>query len=149
MSIAPQRVSKEFRKMSENPHPLVFDLSLVNDNVLHWNFIFRGPSGTPYGNGKFKIDCKFPVEYPTVPPVVILTTKIFCPNVDPISGGICQAFFAHWTPGCSMKEVLEIVETIFTDFSHDHVNVVAGKMWREDNANFLVKAVTFTKDYAS
>jgi len=48
-----------------------------------------GPEETPYADGVFTLDMKFPSEYPFKPPTVKFKTPIFHPNVKTDTGEIC------------------------------------------------------------
>ena len=39
-------------------------------NLMHWKGTLKGPKGTPYEGGVFKIDIQLPADYPFVPPKV-------------------------------------------------------------------------------
>ena len=39
-------------------------------NLMHWKGTLKGPTGTPYEGGVFKIDIQLPADYPFVPPKV-------------------------------------------------------------------------------
>ena len=39
-------------------------------NLMHWKGTLKGPAGTPYEGGVFKIDIQLPADYPFVPPKV-------------------------------------------------------------------------------
>eukprot|EP00962_Isochrysis_galbana_P001556 scaffold402_cov96-Isochrysis_galbana.AAC.3 len=39
-------------------------------NLLHWAGMIKGPVGTPYEGGIFKVDIQLPSDYPFVPPKV-------------------------------------------------------------------------------
>ena len=39
-------------------------------NLMHWKGTLKGPTGTPYEGGVFKIDIQLPSDYPFVPPKV-------------------------------------------------------------------------------
>jgi ubiquitin-protein ligase len=147
-SIATKRASKEIRMLTEDPPSFVRDVALVDNNVLHWSFTVIGPPETPYANGKFKCECVLPVEYPTVPPSIKIMTKVFNPNIESLSGKICEGFLAHWSPSLGMRDVMEVIATVFTDFSHGAVNEEAGKLYERDQNKFLSEAANWTKKYA-
>lgn len=58
------------------------------DNLLHWVGTIRGPNGTPYEGRVYRIQMKFPTDYPYTAPAITFDTPIFHPNVDQ-NGNIC------------------------------------------------------------
>ena len=57
------------------------------DNMLLWNIVIDGPTGTPYEGGKFRCELTFPKEFPYQAPKFEFTTQIFHPNlphIDPV-----------------------------------------------------------------
>ena len=52
------------------------------DNLMHLKGSFKGPPGTPYEGGTYKIDIRIPGEYPFRPPQMKFDTKVWHPNVS-------------------------------------------------------------------
>ena len=145
-SIAAKRAGKEIRMLAQAPPGHVAEISLVDDNILHWSFTVLGPAETPYAGGRFKCECTLSEEYPNVPPTVKITTPIFNPNVD--DGKICDGLFAHWAPTLGMKDVMDVIAMVFTDFSHGAVNEAAAKLFQTDKKKFAETAKSWTLKYA-
>ena len=53
-------------------------------NLLHWKGTIKGPVGTPYENGMFKIDIQLPSDYPFVPPKVRALRHSCCSSRSPV-----------------------------------------------------------------
>ena len=51
------------------------------DTPLHWQLILNGPKESPYEGGMFKVDVKFPSEYPFRFPSLRFLTPIYHPGV--------------------------------------------------------------------
>jgi ubiquitin-protein ligase len=51
------------------------------DNMLLWNIVIDGPTGTPYEGGKFRCKLTFPKEFPNHMPHFAFETQIFHPNL--------------------------------------------------------------------
>ena len=53
----------------------------VEDNMFHWEATLKGPIGTPYEGGSFKLDITFSNDYPFVAPNIKFKTKVYHPNI--------------------------------------------------------------------
>lgn len=51
------------------------------DTPLHWQLVLNGPKESPYEGGMFKVDVKFPSEYPFRFPSLRFLTPIYHPGV--------------------------------------------------------------------
>ncbi|KAI0084337.1 ubiquitin-conjugating enzyme/RWD-like protein [Irpex rosettiformis] len=90
MSVTPavmRRIMRELGELQTNPPE---GIRVVNneDNMLDVTGIIKGPDGTPYAGGYFRVKFKFTEEFPAAPPKCWFATKIFHPNVGP-TGEIC------------------------------------------------------------
>ena len=57
-------------------------MSLVNESdLMHWTADIKGPMGTPYEGGKFRVDIVLPSDYPFVPPKVRGSLFVRVPRV--------------------------------------------------------------------
>ena len=45
--------------------------------------VVRGPTGSPYQGGRFRVRVAVPPGYPTSPPSITLTTPTWHPNLTP------------------------------------------------------------------
>ncbi|CAE6426188.1 unnamed protein product [Rhizoctonia solani] len=70
---AQKRLSKEFMEMQRSPPPFVW-ASPEEKNILHWNFIVRGPPDCPYAGGEYHGLISFPSDYPFKPPGIKMYT---------------------------------------------------------------------------
>ena len=52
-------------------------------SIDHLAVLIKGPKGTPFAGGLFKLEMKFPAQYPRQPPFVRLHTPIWHPNFWP------------------------------------------------------------------
>jgi ubiquitin-conjugating enzyme E2 S len=66
----------------------------------------RGPVGTPYAGGHFRIRLTLGPNYPAAPPKAVMLTKIFHPNIS-ASGEICvNVLKRDWTRDLGTGHVL-------------------------------------------
>ena len=60
-----------------------------------------GQEGTPYEQGIFMIRLQFPSDFPKSAPSGYFATKIFHPNVAPLTGEICvNVLKKDWNKNC-------------------------------------------------
>lgn len=59
--------------MQKSPPPFVW-AAPEEKNILHWNFIVRGPPDCPYAGGEYHGQIAFPPEYPFKPPGIKMYT---------------------------------------------------------------------------
>jgi ubiquitin-conjugating enzyme E2 D/E len=90
---------------------------LENDeNLFNWIAIMQGPEGTPYEGGIFKLQFKFPDNYPFKAPEVKFLTTTYHPNIKLDSGEICQDVFASsWAPTQKVQDILEKILTMLRE----------------------------------
>jgi len=53
-----------------------------SENLFEWSLTITGPDGTGFEGGTFYVKLDIPARYPTVPPKVTFSTKIFHPSVN-------------------------------------------------------------------
>jgi ubiquitin-protein ligase len=89
------RLSKELQQFKQeyesNAGSLISELGPNLDDPesdpLVWFAMIKGPEGSPYENGTFRLKITVPDGYPDVAPKVEFLTPIFHPNVQ--NGNIC------------------------------------------------------------
>ena len=68
-----QRLKRDYLKILKDPVPYVSAHPLP-DNILEWNYVIRGPEGTPYENGIYHGKLRFPADFPFKPPTILMLT---------------------------------------------------------------------------
>ncbi|MHA1377171.1 MAG: ubiquitin-conjugating enzyme E2 [Candidatus Helarchaeota archaeon] len=87
MSLRSTRISKDYAGLKK----LLKDGIIVQlkpfdsrrKSLDHLALTLKGPKGTPYSGGLFKLEMKFPIDYPRKPPFVRMHTGIWHPNFWP------------------------------------------------------------------
>merc|ERR1712110_864745 len=77
----PRRILKETQKLTQDPVPGI-EAHPDEKNARYFHIEVKGPTDSPYENGKFKLELFLPEEYPMAPPKVRFMTKIYHPNID-------------------------------------------------------------------
>lgn len=121
-----------------------------DDNLLEWEAVVTGPSGTPYENGVFEAVLKFPQDYPLSPPSMRFTTPIYHPNIY-ADGRVCISILhppgedatgyeraeERWSPVQSIEKILlSVVSMLAEPNDESPANVEAAKVWRDDRHKF-------------
>ncbi len=87
MSLRSSRISQDFaalKKMLKNGTIIQLKpFDPKNKSIDHLAVAIKGPKGTAYQKGIFKLEIKFPAAYPNQPPFVRLHTAIWHPNFWP------------------------------------------------------------------
>ncbi|KAI6032226.1 ubiquitin-conjugating enzyme/RWD-like protein [Pisolithus microcarpus] len=165
MDISSQ-ISEIFSRSTENPHRLRrvlkeiidcrrdktanIDVELVDSCPFHLKGHFPGPEGTPYENGIFEVDVVCPATYPFVPLQVKFITKVYHPNISPVSGTIyIDILQDNWWPGFTVKKVLISVQSLLSSPEPcDPLDIEASQHFMVDKRSFEETARYWTRIYA-
>ncbi len=99
-----KRLTKDYKYIVEHPSPNL-RAHPTNDNIFFWYFVFIGPPDTPYANGQYFGNIRFPRNYPHSLPEVFIHT----PNGRfKTSRSICLRFAdtQYWSLNISVNAVL-------------------------------------------
>ena len=127
MSLRSSRISQDFaalKKMLKNGTIVQLKpFNPKNKSIDHVAVTLKGPKGTAYSGGLFRMEIKYPSQYPKKPPFVRLHTPIWHPNFWPKPGeykgqrNICLALVdpslvgkkGGWSPS---KTIVTVVQAI-------------------------------------
>ncbi|CAH1759470.1 9525_t:CDS:2 [Entrophospora sp. SA101] len=95
-----KRLTKEYIAIQNNPAPYLIAKPLEN-NILEWHYVIRGPPDTPYHNGEYH------VEYPFKPPSIRMITPSgrFHPNTR-LCLSMSDFHPSSWNPSWSVATIL-------------------------------------------
>lgn len=146
-----KRLPNELKSLQKTP-AFNSTVLLENENQLNkWLILMQGPADTPYEAGVFKLDFKFPDNYPFKPPEVKFITTVYHPNIKMDTGDICQDIFASgWSPTMKVVNILEKLISMLKDpvTSNPFENEICNEFMNNRNL-FEQKAREFTAKYAT
>ncbi|KAL1991953.1 hypothetical protein VTN49DRAFT_5261 [Thermomyces lanuginosus] len=144
-SVAQKRLFHEYKNLATNPPEGITAGPVNEDDMFHWEAVIQGPEGTPYEDGVFVAELKFPKDYPLSPPTMRFLGGVWHPNVYP-NGTVCISIlhppgddpnhYEHaserWSPIQSVEKILISVMSMLAEPNDESpANVEAAKMWRE------------------
>jgi len=110
--------------------------------------------------GCFRARMSFPPTYPHAPPSLKFTTPLFHPNVYP-SGEVCisilhppeddkygyESASERWSPVQTPETILlSVISMLESPNDESAANLEAGKLWREDRAQYRKRARRCVRD---
>ncbi|KAI8055480.1 ubiquitin-conjugating enzyme/RWD-like protein [Syncephalis plumigaleata] len=106
-----RQLVKELTQLSRSP-PEGIRMILNEDTMTDVQAWIRGPEGTPYEGGYFRVKLVLKNEFPRVPPIGLFETKIFHPNVSS-QGEICvNTLKKDWQPKLGIRHVLLTIKCL-------------------------------------
>ena len=148
--MAMRRIQKELRDASMN-HANDFSVTVVDNDMFHWEGKLIGEIETPYENGSFYVDIKFPFDYPSRVPTVYFKTKIYHPNVGD-NGFIGLEILCPrgWNVSKTIIDVLLDIKSVLKEpYVCDSYNPTIGNQYKDDYEEFFRTAREWTEIYAT
>ncbi|EIJ89097.1 ubiquitin-conjugating enzyme E2 H [Nematocida parisii] len=142
------RLRTEVKKLLKKNYPVEYEDSSAGSSFY---VIIKGPPGTPFSQGKYKIRIFLPKDFPFKSPSIGFVTKVFHPNIDESSGSVCLDVLNQvWSP---LYDVLNIIETFLPQLlaypnPDDPLNIEAGKLYRENIEAYEKKVCEYVNQYA-
>lgn len=144
-----RRIAKEMKDMESSPMDNC-TAGPVNPNDLYlWHGTIIGPEKSPYEGGLFKLEIRFPVNYPFKAPAVTFLTKVYHPNIN-ADGGICISTLKDdWVPSLTIGKVLLSISSLLTDPNpKDPLVPEIARLYETNRAEFERIAKEYTQMYA-
>ncbi|KAJ4710068.1 Ubiquitin-conjugating enzyme E2 [Melia azedarach] len=142
------RIMKEISEIHRDPPPYCSAGPKGND-INNWTGTIIGPPDSPYNGGLFHLSINLPNEYPTKPPKVVFTTKIYHPNIDS-SGNICIDLLKHnWSAANTIGSVLLSILSMLTDPNpRDPLRADVAREYMYNRPKYEMTAREWTLKYA-
>lgn len=172
MSLRNTRISSDYaalkKLMNEGTITQLKAFDSSNKSIDHLAVTLLGPKGTPYEGGLFKLEIKFPPDYPQQPPFVRLHTGIWHPNFWPKPSeyqgqrNICLALVdpsfvgkkGGWSPSKTIVTVIQAIQAMLNTKGKyinptDVFNKKAAIEMMENPAKFDDKVSHLVKKFAT
>ena len=139
-----KRVITEVQDLVTSP-PEDIRVQLNEDDITDITAFIRGPDGTPFEGGVWKIKLALDSDFPSVPPKGHFVTKIFHPNVS-VKGEICvNTLKKDWKPELGIRHVLLTVKCLLIHPNPESaLNEEAGKLLLEKYEDYCKHATLMT-----
>ena len=126
-----------------------YQASPIENNLLKWYGIIKGPIDTPFEGGDFKLMLILPNNYPFKPPIAIFLTKIFHPNIS-YNGDVCLDILKdEWSPALTISKILlSIVSLLNEPNPDDPLFHDAAHLYKYNKKNYEIIAKNWTEIYA-
>ncbi|CAO3667969.1 unnamed protein product [Umbelopsis ramanniana] len=145
---AVKNVSRELYALERAP---LDDIQIIinETNIADVQAWIRGPDGTPYENGYFKVKLLLTKEFPQVAPKGLFVTKMFHPNVAS-NGEICvNTLKKDWKSDLGIGHILLTIKCLLIAPNPDSaLNEEAGKMLLEAYEDYAKRARLHTSIHA-
>ena len=147
--MALRRIQREYEDLKKDP-PSNCTAGPVNDsNLFIWTGMIFGPHDSPFTGGIFKLNIRFPSDYPFTPPIITFITKIYHPNINS-AGGICLDILKkEWSPALTISKVLLSILSLLTDANpNDPLEPHIAILYTKDRRAYDETAKEWTLKYA-
>ena len=147
---AMKRLTKEYENICSDSSSNISAQPSGDNNLFEWGAVIIGPKDTPYADGIFKLEVKFPNEYPFRPPKIRFITKIYHPNIN-VKGEICLDILRdQWTSALTIRTVLlSICSLLGSPNPDDPLMPEIANLYKKDKLRYDIVAKEWTGKYAS
>ena len=144
-----KRILREMKDMQSSPMDNCTAGPVNTEDMYLWHGTIIGPEKSPYEGGLFKLEIRFPIEYPFKPPIVTFLTKVYHPNIN-ASGGICLDILKDaWVPSLTIGKVLLSISSLLTDPNpKDPLVPEIARLYERNRPEFDRIAKQYTQDFA-
>ena len=122
----------------------------IGDSITEWEAAVRGPAGSVYEGGVFKLKITFPGHYPYKPPHVRFVTQIYHCNISS-SGSICLDLLKkEWSPVITIQKLLISIISLLDDpCADDPLSPQVARLYLRNREEHDANARRWTRMYAN
>ena len=149
--MALKRLQKELTDINANPSDHFSAGPADGKNLYKWKATIIGPKDTPYEGGIFNIDVDLPTDYPFKAPKMVLTTKMYHPNVHSDGKFACHfpLICDSWSPAITIQRcLLTFVSMLFDPDIENPAEQSVANVFKSDHIKFEKTAREWTSKYA-
>ena len=145
-----KRLAKEYENILSDSSSSISAQLIDSNNLFEWSAVIIGPEDTPYENGIFKLEVKFPNEYPFRPPKIKFITRVYHPNINN-KGEICIDILRDkWSSALTLRTVLlSICSLLGSPNNEDPLVPEIAHLYNRDKNRYNELATECTQKYAS
>ncbi|KAK4999090.1 hypothetical protein LTR66_001807 [Elasticomyces elasticus] len=120
------------------------------DDLTNLDILLAGPPHTPYSAGLWKLHLEIPHEYPSAPPKASFRTRLWHPNVDEATGGVCvETLKRDWESKLTLRDVLVTISCLLIQPNPaSALNAEAGALLQDNYDAFAQRARLMTSIHA-
>ncbi|EAY19361.1 bendless protein, putative [Trichomonas vaginalis G3] len=139
---------REIKLLELNKNPDIY-ATTKDGNNRYLDAWVRGPPGSPYEHGVFKLEIFLPDKYPFDPPKCRFLTKVYHPNIDKL-GRIClDVLKKNWSPAQTLITILLSIQSLLGDPNpSDPLDLEVANQWLMDTEKAKQIAKEWTEKYA-
>ncbi|XP_006881924.1 PREDICTED: ubiquitin-conjugating enzyme E2 L3-like [Elephantulus edwardii] len=140
---------KELEEIHKSGIQNFCDIEVDEENFLRWEGLIV-PNSPPYDKGAFRVEIRFPAEYPFKPPKILFKTKIYHPNIDE-TGQVCLPVISseNWKPATKAEQVILSLVALISEPEPEHpLRADLAQEYKTDREQFYRNAEDFTRMFA-
>ncbi|KAF8737540.1 hypothetical protein HU200_014086 [Digitaria exilis] len=145
-----RKIRKELNHLWVDPPPFCRPGASPVTDLLHWEAIIDGPTGSPYAGGTFPVRVDFSDDHPMKPPTIAFMCKVYHPNVDSEGKMVLDIFKEEWSPILTIEKLLlSMVSVLYDPMLDRPINGRIARLYKSDVKMYERKAMGWTRRYAS